>query len=278
MIKNSLLWCGQHSQWRHIFLFGTAHIYDPELIKSLQQLGKYLVLCDVFLAEANLNILELEKEILFSVTPNIAFMDIQKISDKKWEKLSKMAMKKFKMDISHMRYAGPFSIVQLLESSLLPQGSDCFLDEAIWRLAVQHNLQVEGLEPISSQIRYLHELSRQSQWSDLEKLLNGFSSRKKQIRNILNHYRRQEIVPLYRKSKSSLGKMRRLMIQHRNTQMCRTILDYTSTGRSVFCAVGSAHLPGKYGLLRLLKGQGYKVNALPFDWRSPETSRPEWVE
>ena len=43
------------------------------------------------------------------------------------------------------------------------------------------------------------------------------------------------------------------------------VLMRETPGKSVFLAVGAAHLPGEHGLLNLLEGQGFAIKRLPFD-------------
>ena len=58
-----------------------------------------------------------------------------------------------------------------------------------------------------------------------------------------------------------MGKIRKLMIYDRNEAMTMSIIELFNTKPS-FVSVGVAHIPGKKGILSLLRQKGYKIQKI----------------
>jgi len=73
-----------------------------------------------------------------------------------------------------------------------------------------------------------------------------------------------------------------LQLERRNKVMCKSIISVLAKNESLFSAVGAAHLPGKNGLIKLLRAKGYKVTAVEASFTGVkelykiDTSKMKW--
>jgi uncharacterized protein YbaP (TraB family) len=81
---------------------------------------------------------------------------------------------------------------------------------------------------------------------------------KKKLEDLNTLYKNTDIKQLYKTTKKSMGKLRKLMIYDRNIAMANRMAEL-SKEKSSFFAIGAAHLPGPKGVLTLLKKQGFKI-------------------
>jgi uncharacterized protein len=259
MLKDSLLWHCVHPEKSDVFLFGTAHIYDAAVISSLSALSPILNQCAYFLSEIELDS-EPSYQIDWTGARNTMSKNYSEKAKYKWlRQLNKSFGLNSEMDTSML----PFQIIQRVNDALTPSDSEIFVDMYLWNLAKQAGLHSAGLESVEDQQSYLQKLFLTTGWKDVKSLACNPGKHRKEIHGMLEDYRKQRIVAMYKKSKRTLGKSRHWMLLKRNQNMFSTILKYTASGRT-FVAAGAAHLAGKNGLLAMLRREGYVCKPLSF--------------
>jgi uncharacterized protein YbaP (TraB family) len=88
------------------------------------------------------------------------------------------------------------------------------------------------------------------------------------VKKMLEWYRRGEIRQLYQAAKRDAKGLRRVLIYDRNALMAQRFAEIARR-EPLFCAVGAAHLAGQKGMLRLLKRDGFRVEAVGFEVMAP---------
>ena len=101
----------------------------------------------------------------------------------------------------------------------------------------------------------------ESQLKALRSCTKNVSKFRKKVLHLSELYKKGELTQLYKSSKKSMGKLRKLMVYDRNDFMAQNLIPLTEQG-ATFCAVGAAHLAGGKGMLRMLKRAGFKVKPI----------------
>jgi uncharacterized protein len=261
MLSNSILWKCSGKSEELVYLFGTAHVYDNAYLLALDSLCSYLSDVKVFLAEISLGTLDG----LDVFSSKISVSNIFPYSIKKQSAFSSALKQYYGFNAPNLLVLNPFEIVHSIQNSLLPSDSEVFADLYLWNLAQSYNLECLGMETHHSQRVLMDKLAKETSWSEVKRIVSNPTRYRKGMKQMLSDYEKQRLVALYKKSRKSLGNMKRSLLTERNHIMLEAILSNSTKG-NVFAAMGAAHLPGRYGLLALLKRNGFKCKPLPFTY------------
>jgi uncharacterized protein len=265
MLTNSILWKCSGKSNELIYLFGTAHVYDKDYVLALDSLRPYLSDAQVFLAEISLDTLD-EFDVYSSQTSN---QNKFPYSSKKQIAFNTSLKQYFGLNAIDLLVQTPFEIVHSIQSSLLPSNSDVFADLYLWNLARSIGMECLGMESNYSQRMLMNKLVKETSWREVKRIVSNPTRYRKEMNQMLFDYEKQRLVALYKKSRKSLGNMKRPLLTERNYIMFEAIISNSTKG-NVFTAVGAAHLAGRFGLLALLKRSGFKCKPLPFTYKTPE--------
>ncbi len=140
------------------------------------------------------------------------------------------------------------------------------LDLYLQEKAKNKGKEVVGLETVEEQMAAFNTITLKEQAKMLyETVVNedkdGGKESKKTMEAMLNLYYRQEIDSLYLMTTQSLTNVTNdKLLTDRNLTMLNR-MEKIMKEKSVFTAVGAAHLGGNMGLINLLRKKGYKVVA-----------------
>jgi len=131
------------------------------------------------------------------------------------------------------------------------------LDLYLFDLAKKQGKIVGGIEDIAGRSAILDEIGNSF---DPDEFLKTQRKKYADVGEwILQNYIAAELDKLYEYSKQSKSvRQVSMVLNNRNDVMARR-LDSLGKTRSVFCAVGAAHLPGDSGVLNLLRKRGFTV-------------------
>jgi uncharacterized protein len=260
MLKNVLFWKAVHPNRNMLYLFGTAHLYGQHFVNALEDVRPYLSTCDMFLAEFDL---ETKNDAIYSLLSQQ--LEISKGTLRKYKKWCTILRKSFGIDLMRISNFSPFYIVQMINEGLTPSDATVFVDQYLWNMAKQEELNLGGLESMDLQVQYLKNVLEHTGVKELGRIARNPKSYRNQMKDLLLDYQNQNLHILYKKSYRSLGKLRRIMINTRNKNMIKTIIT-EGEHKKLFVAFGAAHLPGKFGVLAELKRVGYKVVPMEFSF------------
>ena len=131
------------------------------------------------------------------------------------------------------------------------------------RLAQEAQKEVKGLESIQEQTEAMATIPYPQQAKYLSELLNDFDKQKALYGKMVELYKSQNINALldYMIEQSGGIDFSTVLLNERNHKWIPKIA-LLSAEKPTFFAVGAGHLPGKDGVLALLRKAGYRVTAV----------------
>jgi uncharacterized protein YbaP (TraB family) len=152
---------------------------------------------------------------------------------------------------------------------MIPQSSGLVLDLQLQTGMQARGKPVLGLETVESQLAVFADLDQASQIKLLSISLEELKRLEETTEKLIQYYLREDIAGIAgMEQEFHTGEnrvfMERLMnrlIDDRNQRMVKAMEEHLQTGQT-FVAVGALHLPGKHGIINLLRKAGYKVEAV----------------
>jgi len=160
--------------------------------------------------------------------------------------------------------AKPYFLVALLYPRMMNCPSPAGVEEELLKIAKQDKKEIKGLETIQFQASVFDSIPYQWQAKELLKNIDSFSVYKKEFDDMLKLYKDQQLDSMQNMvgaSEFGSEKYEDLLLNNRNKKWVSK-LNGIMKSESVFVAVGAGHLTGEYGLINLLKKEGYKVEPL----------------
>ena len=125
---------------------------------------------------------------------------------------------------------------------------------------------ISGLETAAQQMEYLNEMSLEDQAQSLLMAIENPEEACKQSGELVTIYRKQDLNKLLEMMGESeeVNDALDKLLDERNKNWIPKIEEMIAK-ESIFIAVGAGHLPGKNGVIELLRRQGYSVTPLYYD-------------
>ena len=263
---NTLLWkiTGKNLT-KPSYVFGTMHMIcadDIELSDSLKRAIK----------NSDKVYLELDMDDMWQMMSAMMHMNMKgdtTLSDL----LSDEDYKKVKSYFKEHSSMIPFSLMEkykplLVESMVMEQSTACdnmiVIEKLIIDEAKQNDKEIKGLETFAYQLGIFDKIPYKLQAQQLLKMVNdadsGRTDDENEIKILTDAYRRQELSKMDELTKDDpgIGEFTDILLYDRNANWAKKLQEIMP-GNSLVVAVGAGHLPGKKGVLNLLREAGYKV-------------------
>ncbi len=157
-----------------------------------------------------------------------------------------------------------------LNSLILPKMLGCTpasVEGKLMEVAAKNELGIIGLESVEDQLAILNSIDLETQTSFLIESVKEFEKGRKEIRNMIDLYKREQVNALYDLiSASEFQVYENAILTTRNQNWIPRIIEEASTKPTLF-AFGSGHLGGPDGVILLLRKAGYTLT--PMENMSP---------
>lgn len=239
------------------YLFGTMHLPCVEAYKFSDLAKKYIVKSSIYAAEMDLN-----QSIGQNMMSHFLLQDGKKFSDffrpAVYKKYHNLVQKVFGLSLSNYQDYTPFFIHNILvEASIVKQHMDP-LDHHLWKYAMDHGCHMTGLESFEDQVSIMSQIPLDFQVKTFRESMKNIKLFKQKLAKIVALYADGNVQQLYKYSKRSMGRIRKLMIYDRNQLMAERIKALADQ-KATFFAIGAAHYPGDKGILAILQRNGFKI-------------------
>ncbi|MGE5356165.1 MAG: TraB/GumN family protein [Deltaproteobacteria bacterium] len=259
--KQSLLWQVYNpNSTQYSYLYGTIHLRDNSVYFLIEKLRELIKNCDTFIAEYDLDNNDQTTVMQAMQIPDNKHLR-NYMTERKYARLKKSIEKAFNIDIDRFGFLKPIAIENMITEKIFNSDYDFPMDFELWNYANAEGKKTLGAESTESQIHILMNLSIRNQIKSLLKIGKNTSKYKNKIKKIVKYYKDQEIKQLYKISIKALGRFKGMLVYDRNHRITEKMATCMENG-TVFVAVGAGHLPGKYGILRLLKQKGFSIRPM----------------
>ncbi len=263
--KNALLWEVKSKDGKSLsYLYGTMHLMDAKLFYFPKKLEKLLLKSDLLCMEiANINDSDLSPDALFLTNESLSdyFNTEQMDSIYRWAEQS-MLMNKEQFD-TNFNKAKPFLLMQFLLQSSLPENSKSY-EKEFENLAIKNKIAITGLESVTEQLNLFTSFNKKEQTEMVMSSLREEAEAKNSFEQMQQIYLTQNLDNLYtfmKKESDSPIANSRVFLENRNQNWIPQ-MEKMMENKSVFFAVGAAHLAGPEGVIELLIKKGYTLTPI----------------
>jgi uncharacterized protein len=264
--EKSLLWqVSGNGLQKPSYLYGTIHMLckdDAVLSDSLKSA----------IENTERIYLELDMDNLFELLGAMSKMKMKNdttlrdlLSEEDYNKVKKyIESKNSILPFSVLETYKPFLASSTLLESELPCNTPVAMEQLIMQEAKDKRKRIEGLETMAYQMSIFDSIPYKLQAEQLLKYATATgneSEAEKEFSEMMDAYREQDLEKLgefIKKSDDGMAQYEDLLLNNRNlnwVKKLKTILHE----RPVTIAVGAGHLPGKKGLIELLRKEGYII-------------------
>lgn len=172
-------------------------------------------------------------------------------------KLVKVLRRVYGIELSGYLSYRPMFISSVITQKLF-SCSGVGVDQMIYDFALAEGKETLAIESFEEQLAVMGSIPISYDFLMLKKILRNVGAFSREARSLVEGYYEQDIYTIYKKSKRSLGAMRKVLLYDRNRVMAERI-HKAHTLMPSFFSFGAGHMAGYTGVLRLLKHKGYKV-------------------
>ena len=252
----SLLWkiSGNHLD-ADSYLYGTIHVKDKRAFEFMDSVLPAFEKCDITALEVDLsqeNILELSQRMI--IPDNGTLHDL--FTPEEYDIIKTVVEETTGMDVSFFDRLKPIAILSLILNFQFANDVDVSVDEYFYSKANDSGKKIIGIETFEEQLEVLDSIPN----SFIIDYFKDIDSAKDDLEEIIELYRKADLEKLFKvmQRDKSMVMLQKDMVTDRNIKMAGRISELIRE-QSAFIAVGAGHLPGKKGIIRLLKEEGYKV-------------------
>lgn len=258
--QNAVIWSVSKDSYQPSYLMGTMHVRDVRAFQKYDKAIQIIERCTFFYAEMDLTQAEeLQQPKDFFIPDGLNLEDL--LGSRKYQKIKRSLDRSFHFNLDLHKHLLPFLISNLIAETILQNDHQQGLDHILYQYAADQNLILGGLESFHEQRSIMNKIPLDFQLKSLKDVARNPAKFKKNLLTLVDHYLKEDIHMLYKLSKKSMGKLRKLMLWERNQLMANRIIDFMAQGQCFF-AIGAGHLGGQKGVINILKRHGLMLNPL----------------
>ncbi|WP_045113007.1 TraB/GumN family protein [Microscilla marina] len=253
------------------YLFGTHHLHDYGFINQNKIILDKLKKADIVAGEILIEASNMMKVAMASVMPNKRLNQL--MSEKDYKATDECLRKYMGTGVQLFSSFKPIAIYQMIMlkkyaktlNMNLEKTGNSSMDEYFQRSARNLNKKLIALETVEDQIKVLYDGKPLDKQVDLllEMVYDKDSLASQEIVKLNRMYKQQDLDGLHKlmQKTASEDELKTLLVE-RNKKWIPKIEELLKSGKSAFIAVGAGHLPGKSGVLHLLREKGYTISPL----------------
>lgn len=261
--QNSLLWKIDHPQKKQTgYVFGTMHVIPKDRFKPSNTLDSLIKISDLVVTEIGLDLFleerfDLATSMVFENKTNLEdYLPKDKMDRLKRVLIDTLGFEESRLQNQYFNLKPMFMSTILLTELIGPvEAYDLWVDKK----ATEYEKEKGSLESVYNQIGFIDSIPMKTQLSWLDDLNSNLLE---DYLDMLSVYESGDLDSLLIMSQEDPNTTADFQLRTvRNKNWIPRMKRQMETG-TVFFAVGALHLPGKDGVLELLKSDGYSVKPI----------------
>lgn len=261
----ALLWKIEAEGFQTSYLFGTIHVIGENDFALPEPIHEKLAEVEKLVLELDMDDPDLQAEYLKHVV--LKDTTLEKLMSKDdYDKLKKALKEKTGYDLAMFDKMKPFALMSMFYPSLIDGAPKSYETELI-DISKEKVSEIQGLETVEFQMSIFDKIPLNKQVEMLMDLVEDEKESKKKFDNMVALYKAQSIEGLYEYIINNLEEYKELeadLLDDRNQKWIEQMSNMMQES-AVFFAVGSGHLGGEQGVLKLLKQRGFKLTPVKME-------------
>lgn len=261
--EQGILWRIDGAATQPSYLLGTIHSDDARITTLPVTISNIFQQADSFSGEIDMDLPNLMQASQATLLPEGE--SLQQLLDSTLYQQTVQLLAAYGMPELVVQRMKPWAAAATL--SLPRPQTGLFLDMLLYTQAAAQGKRVYGLETVSEQVGAMESIPRDLQIIMLRDAVAQHDQLDQIIEALINAYLQRDLNALESISDKAMqqgdARVAQLftsqVVVNRNRRMLERMQPRLDEG-SAFIAVGALHLPGKDGLLTLLRNKGYRVN------------------
>jgi len=260
-----LLWKIEKQGFAPVYLYGTMHVSNPEVVKLAVEAEKAFLNADHFVMEMLLNF-----KAVGYITRSSFFNDgrtlKQLMGDSDYQRLFALLSERMLLPERVVRHMKPWAVLMMLMMPEDQANGGAALDMVLYRRAVQRKISVTGLETAEEQVAVFDSMAMEEQLWLLNRAIEDIDVTDAQMPGMLQAYLAGDLAQLVNIQQKFMyddseidDRFMHQLLDMRNIRMVERLQPILKKGNA-FIAIGALHLPTEKGVLHLLEQQGYSVS------------------
>lgn len=185
------------------------------------------------------------------------------MSSADYEMVSKYVQDSLGMPMMMINKMKPIALMSLLYTRMLPCSSNESYEQKFVEIAKATKKEVKGLETIEAQMAVFDKIPDSLEAKMILEMIRTMPEQRKQLVQMVESYKNEDLTKLSNQmSESPEWKgFEDILLVNRNRSWISIMESAMKQGSQMF-AVGAGHLPGKEGVINLLREAGYTVTPI----------------
>ena len=261
---NSLLWQISKPGKNTSYLYGTMHMIAKDKYDFTDNMKSIIKSSDAVILELG-SMPNPIQALLLMTNKNGKLQDI--FSPDEWQTVLDFYRKEFNMNeatfIKNYNNFKPFFLFQSLTQAYFDKDAESY-DLDIMQYAKEYSIELIGLETIDEQVGFFDSITNHEMAKMILESLSSYHEDIAEFETLQTLYSKEkidELMPLMKEQSPEFLQYEDLFLTNRNKKWIPKIKEALET-KSVFIAVGAAHLFDDNGLISLLIKEGYQVKPI----------------
>lgn len=257
--NNSLLWKVEGNGIQPSYLLGTLHILPKADFEIKEKVKKAFKEADQIVLELDMDDPSMQADMIKNMMLENGKNLKDYVTDEEYKIIDKALINASGQGMATFGMMKPMTISSLLTVNMMGKETASF-ELSFIKMAAEQKKEILGLETIAEQFAVFDQVPYEEQLDDVVEMITNKAETSELLGGMVNAYKNEDLAALLKLINTQMEDPAEIeaLLDNRNKNWIPKI-GKISAEKSTFYGVGAGHLPGKNGVINLLKKAGYKV-------------------